>query len=126
MARTDEGGEQVIFRPTPPYSVKKEMDDVIDWTVKELEQGELHPILVINNFIFEFLAVHPFIDGNGRLSRLLTNLLLLRSGYLYVPYVSLEEIIEERQDEYYKSLRDTQKNHQTDLSLIHISEPTRP
>ena len=106
VARSDEGKEKVIFRPTPPYLVKKEMDDVIDWTTKEIEQGEPHPILVICNFIFEFLAIHPFIDGNGRLSRLLTNLLLLRSGYLYVPYVSLEEIIEARQSEYYKSLRD--------------------
>lgn len=118
VARSDEGKEKVIFRPTPPYLVKKEMDDVIDWTTKEIEQGELHPILVICNFIFEFLAIHPFIDGNGRLSRLLTNLFLLRSGYLYVPYVSLEEIIESRQSEYYKSLRDTQKNHKTDNENI--------
>ena len=77
-------------------------------------RDRLHPILVIGNFIFEFLAVHPFIDGNGRLSRLLTNLLLLQSGYSYIPYVSLEEIIEEKQSEYYKSLRDTQKAHKTD------------
>ena len=124
VAFTAAGSEQVIFRPTPPYLVKKEMDDVIDWTNKEIKRGQLHPILVISNFIFEFLAIHPFIDGNGRLSRLLTNLLLLRSGYSYIPYVSLEEIIEASQAEYYQSLRATRKD--PNLSLIHISEPTRP
>ena len=114
IVRTDDGREGVLFRPTPPYLVKKEMDDVITWSHKELKKKELHPILVNCNFIFEFLAIHPFIDGNGRLSRALTNLFLLQSGYSYVPYVSLEEIIEENQTDYYQSLRVTQENHQTE------------
>ena len=69
---------------------------------------------MIANFIFEFLAIHPFSDGNGRVSRALTNLLLLRAGYSYVPYVSLDEIIERTKSNYYLALRATQKNHKTD------------
>jgi Fic family protein len=94
--------------------VKKEMLEAIEWTNEQLETKNIHPILVIANFIFEFLAIHPFKDGNGRLSRALTNLLLLKSGYNYVPYVSLDEIIEETKTEYYLALRATQKNHKTD------------
>ena len=114
----DGGKEVVLFRPTPPYLVKKEMDDALTWTNEALEEKDLHPILVIANFIFEFLAVHPFHDGNGRMSRALTNLLLLQAGYAYVPYVSLEEIIEDRKDEYYLSLRNAQRFHKTEKEDI--------
>lgn len=114
MMKNEKGKPIILFRPTPPYLVKAEMDNVIDWTNKQLENRELHPLLVIANFVFEFLAIHPFIDGNGRLSRILTNLLLLRNGYTYIPYVSLEEIIESRRSEYYLALRASQKNHKTD------------
>ena len=113
VAKTDKGEEQILFRPTKPYLVKKEMDDVIGWTNKTLREDGMHPIVTLCNFIFEFLAIHPFIDGNGRLSRALTNLLLLQSDYAYIPYVSLEEIIENRQEDYYQSLRTTQKKHKT-------------
>ncbi len=112
-------GEQVtIFEPTEPWLVKKEMDDILYWVDEAFSEKKLHPILIIANFIFEFLAIHPFTDGNGRLSRVLTNLLLLQSGYEYVPYVSMEEIIEDRKDEYYSSLRHTQKNHKTENENI--------
>jgi Fic family protein len=107
-------GEQVVlFDPTPPYLVKPEMQAAIEWANEQLESGATHPILVIVNFIFEFLAIHPFRDGNGRISRALTNLLLLRAGYSYIPYVSLDEIIEKTRSEYYLALRATQKNHKT-------------
>ena len=83
-------GEQVVlFSPTPPYLVKPEMQEVIEWTNKELESGETHPILAIANLDLQILAIHPFKDGNGRISRALPNLLLLKAGYSYVPYVSL-------------------------------------
>lgn len=112
-------GEQVtIFKPTEPWLVKKEMDDVLYWADEAFSEKKLHPILIIANFIFEFLAIHPFTDGNGRLSRALTNLLLLQAGYEYIPYVSLEEIIEDKKDEYYTSLRQTQKNHKTENENI--------
>jgi Fic family protein len=120
VAKNKEGQEVVLFRPTPPYLVKKEMDDCLFWTNKQFEEKEIHPLLIISNFIFEFLVIHPFDDGNGRLSRALTNLLLLKSGYSYTPYISLEEIIEERQTEYYLSLRRTQKLHKTDEEDISV------
>lgn len=118
VARNDTGEEVVLFRPTPPYLVKKEMDDALLWTADALDRKTIHPLLIIANFIFEFLAIHPFHDGNGRLSRALTNLLLLQAGYAYIPYVSLEEIIEDRKDAYYLSLRETQKHHKTDREDI--------
>lgn len=115
----NEKGEQItIFKPTEPWLVKKEMDDILYWTEESLREKEIHPILIIANFIFEFLAIHPFTDGNGRLSRAITNLLLLQTGYEYIPYISLEEIIEEQKDEYYSSLRKTQKNHKTENENI--------
>lgn len=113
IMKNEDGEEIVLFNPTKPYLVKPEMDLAMDWANEQFEKKELHPILVIANFVFEFLAIHPFIDGNGRLSRALTNLLLLRSGYAYAPYVSLDEIIEGRKEKYYLALRATQKNHKT-------------
>lgn len=113
VMRKEDGQEVVIFEPTPPYLTKKEMDDVIFWLNGEMEKKKTHPLILIANFIFEFLAIHPFRDGNGRLSRALTTLLLLKVGYTYVPYVSLDEIIEERKIGYYLALRKTQSKHKT-------------
>lgn len=118
VAINEKGEEKIIFRPTPPYLVKKEMDDVIFWANEEFNNKQLHSLLIILNFVFEFLAIHPFIDGNGRLSRALTNLLLLQFGYLYIPYISLEEIIEDKKIAYYQSLRATQKKHKTEKEDI--------
>lgn len=115
VVMTNKHGEQVtLFNPTPPYLVKPEMQTAIEWTNEQLESGDIHPLLIIANFIFEFLAIHPFKDGNGRISRALTNLLLLRAGYSYVPYLSLDEIIEQTKAEYYVALRSTQKKHKTE------------
>lgn len=107
------GKHIVLFDPTPPYLVKPQMEAILAWTNKELEIKHTHPLLAIANFIFEFLAIHPFKDGNGRMSRALTNLLLLKTGYEYAMYVSLDEIIEETKADYYLALRATQKNHKT-------------
>ena len=93
--------KEILFNPTPPWLVKKEMDDILFWLKENLEKKDIHPLVIIANFIFEFLAIHPFEDGNGRLSRALINLMLLQQGYAFVPYVSLEEIIENHQSEYY-------------------------
>jgi Fic family protein len=112
---TNEQKENVIlFNPTHSYLVKGEMLAAIEWTNEQLESRKIHPLLVIANFIFEFLAIHPFSDGNGRVSRALTNFLLLQAGYSYVPYVSLDEIIESTKVDYYLALRATQKNHGTE------------
>lgn len=114
VMRNEKGETILMFKPSPAYLIKKEMDDILFWTNEELEKGQTHPLMVVANFIFEFLAIHPFGDGNGRLSRALTNLLMLKAGYFYIPYVSMEEIIEERRLDYYLALRATQKNHKTD------------
>ncbi len=113
IMKNQHGEQVVLFDPTPPYLVKPEMQAAIEWTNEQLERGEIHPLLVIANFIFEFLAIHPFKDGNGRISRALTNMLLLKAGYSYIPYISLDEIIEKTRSEYYLALRATQKNHKT-------------
>jgi len=110
----DKKQDVVLFEPTHSYLVKREMLAAIEWTNEQLESRKIHPLLVIANFIFEFLAIHPFSDGNGRVSRALTNFLLLQAGYSYVPYVSLDEIIEQTKVDYYLALRATQKNHGTD------------
>jgi Fic family protein len=98
----------VIFETTPPFGTPREMEDLIAWTRKATDEQALHPLLIAAVFIVTFLAIHPFQDGNGRLSRVLTTLLLLRAGYAYVPYTSLERVIEENKDLYYKALRRTQ------------------
>jgi len=113
VMRMEDGREIVIFEPTKPYLTKKEMDDVLVWLTEEMKRKKTHPLIFIANFIFEFLAIHPFRDGNGRLSRALTALLLLKTGYAYVPYVSLDEIIEEKKIDYYLALRKTQSKHKT-------------
>lgn len=115
VVMTNKKGEQVVlFHPTLPHLVQAEMMAALQWVNEQLEKKTIHPLLAIANFIFEFLAIHPFKDGNGRLSRALTNLLLLKSGYSYVPYISLDEIVEQTKAEYYLALRAVQKNHKTE------------
>jgi Fic family protein len=104
---------QLMFETTLAYLTPKEMTELVDWTLEALEKERFHPLLIIANFIIEFLKIHPFEDGNGRLSRVLTNLLLLRSGYPFAEYVSHEQIIERRKDEYYFALRSSQATFKT-------------
>lgn len=98
----------VVFRTTTPFDTPRDMEELVEWTRKAIEEEALHPLLIVAIFVVKFLAIHPFQDGNGRLSRVLTTLLLLRAGYAYVPYASLERVIEENKDLYYKALRRTQ------------------
>jgi len=111
----DEAGKSlgVLFDTTPAYLTPKEMLELVEWTQEALKKKEYHPLFVIGNFLVEFLQIHPFQDGNGRLSRILTNLLLLKHGYLYMPYVSHEKLIEDNKPEYYLSLRKSQKTLRT-------------
>ncbi len=109
---------KVIFNPTAAWATPAEMTDLVSWTYDALEEGRFHPLLVIANFLVEFLKIHPFEDGNGRLSRVLTNLLLLRSGYQFAQYVSHEQIVEHRKDEYYIALRKSQETFGTDKDTI--------
>ena len=106
----DETGKSlgVVFATASPFDTPFRMEKLIGWTTSQLAQKTLHPLLVIGIFIVVFLAIHPFHDGNGRLSRLLTTLFLLKSGYHYVPYSSLESVIERNKESYYLALRRTQ------------------
>ncbi len=109
---------KIIFDTTPPYLTKKEMDELIDWTRKAFEEKSFHPLLIIALFIVEFLSIHPFEDGNGRMSRILTNLFLLQEGYTFTPYISHEKIIEENKNDYYLALRQCQKERQENNATI--------
>jgi Fic family protein len=100
----------VVFEPTKAFLTPKEMQELVDWTREALEEKKFHPLLIIGNFLVEFLKIHPFQDGNGRLSRILTNLLLLKAGYLFMPYVSHEKLIEDNKSNYYLALRKTQNS----------------
>ena len=108
------GDMRILFDTTSPYLVTKEMQELVEWTQEALAEKKLHPLLVIGNFVVEFLKIHPFEDGNGRLSRVLTNLLLLQNGYSYMPYVSHEKLIEDSKPEYYVALRQSQKTFGTE------------
>jgi len=99
----------VLFDTTPAYLTPSAMTELIEWTQNALREKKYHPLLVIGNFLVEFLQIHPFEDGNGRLSRILTNLLMLREGYLYMPYISHEKLVEDNKPDYYMALRTSQK-----------------
>lgn len=99
----------ILFDTTPAYLTPKEMLELVEVTKNAFDEKRYHPLIIIGNFLVEFLLIHPFQDGNGRLSRVLTNLLLLKSGYEYVPYVSHEKLIEDNKADYYIALRKSQK-----------------
>lgn len=111
----DKAGQSVaiLFDTTPAYLTPKEMQELVEWTQEALTEKKYHPLLIISVFLIEFLQIHPFQDGNGRLSRVLTNLLLLKEGYLYMPYVSHEKLVEDNKPEYYLALRQSQKTFKT-------------
>jgi len=98
----------VIFETATPFDTPRLTDELITWADKTLTEKSLHPLLITAIFTVTFLEIHPFQDGNGRLSRILTTLLLLKSGYSYVPYSSLESVIEQSKEGYYLALRQTQ------------------
>jgi Fic family protein len=106
----------IIFETATPFDTPKRMAELVEWTHRALVGRTLHPLLVTSVFTALFLEIHPFQDGNGRLSRILTTLLLLRCGYAYVPYSSLESVIENSREGYYLALRQTQRT-------IHGREP---
>lgn len=108
----------IIFETATPFDTPREMTALLDWTNSSLAAKELHPLLIVAVFVVHFLAIHPFLDGNGRLSRILTTLLLLQQGYAYVPYCSLESIIERNKDNYYLSLRKAQQTLKSDDSEL--------
>ncbi|MFH1891566.1 MAG: Fic family protein [Candidatus Zixiibacteriota bacterium] len=116
----DENGKSlgIVFKTVPAYLTPKQTQESVEWTAWALKQGAYHPLLLIANFIVEFLAIHPFQYGNGRLARILTNLLMLKSGYAYVPYVSHEKLVEDNKSDYYVALRRSQITFKSDRETI--------
>jgi Fic family protein len=114
VAAFDADGKQVgiVFETASPFETPMLMEKLLAWHTKEENDPILHPLLRIAVFNVVFLAIHPFQDGNGRLSRVLTNLMLLRSGYAYASYASLESVIEHNKEAYYLALRRTQTSFQ--------------
>jgi len=112
----DEDGNSVgiVFQTDSPFDTPRLMEELTQWTIRSIDEKRHHPLIIAAVFIVSFLAIHPFQDGNGRLSRVLTTLLLLKAGYLYVPYSSLESLIEKNKEGYYLALRRTQGAIRTD------------
>jgi Fic family protein len=110
VAAFDEEGGQIgiVFETASPFDTPRLMSELIEWYNKSIEERTLHPLLLIGIFTVVFLEIHPFQDGNGRLSRILTTMLLLRSDYTYIPFSSLESVIENSKEAYYLALRETQ------------------
>ncbi|MEL6170521.1 MAG: Fic family protein [Pseudomonadota bacterium] len=112
----DADGKEVgiVFETATPFETPRLMAELVEWINTTLDDKKLHPLLVAAIFTVVFLEIHPFQDGNGRLSRILTTLILIRSGYEYVPYSSLESVIEQSKEGYYLALRRTQGTIRTD------------
>ncbi len=116
----DETGQSlgVVFETATPFDTPRLMDELLTSTNQAISEGRHHQLLVIGHFVVRFLAIHPYEDGNGRLSRALTTLLLLKAGYDYVPFSSLERIIEDSKDQYYVALRRAQATLDGDGSQL--------
>lgn len=112
----DEHGAQIgiVFQTASPFDTPRLMTELVAWVNGEREWAHLHPLLIIALCIVVFLEIHPFQDGNGRLSRVLTTLLLMQAGYTYVPYSSLESVVEQSKEAYYLALRQTQGTIRTE------------
>jgi Fic family protein len=106
----DAGGRAkgVLFQTSSSFDTPEHMRELVAWYNEAIVNPKYHKPIVVAGFIIQFLKIHPFQDGNGRLSRILTDLMLLQNGYEYMPYVSLEKIIEESKAEYYIALRSSQ------------------
>lgn len=110
VAAFDGKGTQIgiVFQTASPFDTPRLMAELVDWVQQQRRSGQLHPLLIIAISIVVFLEIHPFQDGNGRLSRVITTLLLLQAGYAYVPYSSLESVVEKSKESYDLALRQAQ------------------
>lgn len=105
----------IVFQTATPFDTPRLMTELVDWVAEERKAARLHPLVVTAIFVVVFLEIHPFQDGNGRLSRVLTTLLLLQAGYSYVPYSSLESVVEQSKEAYYHALRQTQETIRSEV-----------
>ena len=116
VANYPDGTQRVIFRTTEPHLTQAEMQSLITWTNERMAKKDLHPLMIAAAFVYEFLSIHPYQDGNGRLSRLLTSLLLLKQDYQFIQYISFENVIESKKEGYYRALIEGQKNRYKKVS----------
>jgi Fic family protein len=99
-----DGTRHVRFQPVPAFRADAAMNELNELYAREIDRGHFHPLLLIGSYVFDFLAIHPFADGNGRMSRLLTLLLLYRQGYEVGRFVSLEKLVADSNETYYDAL----------------------
>lgn len=102
-----DGTKRVRFRPIPAWETPEAMDRLCSSFEEAVNGAEMDPLLLIPMFVLDFLCIHPFNDGNGRMSRLLTLLLLYRAGYTVGKYISIEKIISDSKETYYEALQDS-------------------
>lgn len=106
IAETDrEGNEHIRFKPVPAFQTPEAIEDLCQAFDEALDKGEYDALLLIPMFVLDFLSIHPFNDGNGRMSRLLTLLLLYRCGYIVGKYISIEMLFEKSKETYYEALK---------------------
>lgn len=103
-----DGSSRILFTPLEPYETEESLERICEEFNRAVGNMELEPLLAIPIFIHDFLCIHPFNDGNGRMSRLLTTLLLYRNGFFVGKYISLEAKINKHKDLYYKALQESQ------------------
>lgn len=118
IAKYPDGTQKVLFNPTEPHLVANAMSKLINWVNLQFKEQDIHPLITTAILIYEFLSIHPFQDGNGRLSRLITTLCLLKNDYVFIQYISFENSIEKSKKQYYKALMDGQTNRTTDKENI--------
>jgi Fic family protein len=106
---TNGNSAAIVLQTASPFDTPPLMTELVEWTTEALSDRALHPLLVIAVFVVIFLDIQLFRDGNGHLSRALTTLLLLRAGYAYVPYSSIESVLEQSKEAYVLALRGTQQ-----------------
>lgn len=103
----EHGNKKVRFQPVPAWATPESIDRLCDAYIQMADMGEADPLLIIPMFVIDFLCIHPFRDGNGRMSRLLTLLLLYKAGYIVGKYISIEKLIEKSKDAYYGALAES-------------------
>ena len=117
----EDGTKKIRFTPLSPIETPIAIEELCNSYNEIISKGEIDPLLIIPIFILDFVSIHPFNDGNGRISRLLTLLLLYKAGYIVGKYISIEKIIEETKETYYESLRNSSidwHNNKNDYSYF--------
>ncbi len=114
-----DGTTRVRFRPVDAFVAPTALEELNERYATELDHGVYHPLLLAGAYVFDFLVIHPFTDGNGRMSRLLTLLLLYRQGYEVGRFISLEKVIADTKETYYEALAaSTEGWHEEDHDIL--------